>query len=660
VVWVKRWSVPNGLMDIKSIERPFACESGGYNLLGRHSLNRSRQGIMETKGLTMLYQDAGAEDTVLLVMAGIAIFVFLVMLVIVLAVARSERKARNASRPADVPEPELLAVSNAVPLPEETITTQEVLSQEQAATLPIEKPKEAGSSRSLTAQVFGRWSILQPPDPSTRADLLRRWAFLLGGVLVIVAVLPVFIGFHERRFQTLRHKGWTTYLQELHHEDARTLCWYFQGAKQGDLILDTQGRVWSAGGCSGLAGLHVFDGVWNSRGGNYRDLAAAPDGRLWAVSATGGSLDVLDGERWKTYSLQELGLPDHPITRVEVDPDGRVWVITRDDQPTRTVERIHEFTLSSQGVPSLKNSVSLDGYLNSFTPDGQGAFWLSVDRSFPKAELTGVSRFDGETLQQLPGQAENHRHVAGTALDKSGRLWAVTRCGSLLTYNRQTWKTILDQEGFVRCAPSHIHGMVLDSQGRPWAWDLHNVYILDGSDWTLLTSENGGVAGEWIFGVMMDDSDRVWIGSSGGVSVAALPDAKPLPGLVVSGHRAVLYIKSWLEKGYWFFPAIVAALWLATHFNALPGVVLAVAVGLTVIGAGVAIDVVNKSAYGMLVYVGAIVTIGGMIGGFVGGLIDRRKKIAGFTTRWGLEMAVLGMFMGIGYCIYLWWRIMAG
>ncbi|HEX9837739.1 MAG TPA: hypothetical protein VGA72_00255 [Anaerolineales bacterium] len=485
----------------------------------------------------------------------------------------------------------------------------------------------------------------------TRRILLRRFAFLFGGVLVFLAILARLIEIHEEIYQRMRGEGWTTYLQDF-HQDGSVMCGLV-GTGEGDLILDPAGRILATGACSGLMGLHSFDGTeWTNYNGSYWDLAVGPDGKVWAVSMFGGSLDIFDERVWKTYDGAELGLGDQSIIRVEVDSNGRIWIVSRDDR----VDTIIEILVSPDDVISLKNPIRIDSYLNSFDADGQGRIWAAVDRAFPKADVTGISVFDGETLQPIPDQGDDLKHAAGTALDPQGHLWVVTRCGGLIRYDSREWSTLIAEKTFPDCSAGgsrRMLGIRLDDQGRAWVWNYDGVYFADGNRWVTLTPENSGIAGSGVFGLVIDDAGRVWIGSSGGVSMAALPDAQPLPEGMVGRRRAVLYVKSWLQGMTWFLPSLAAGLWLATYFNVLPGVLLAVVLGLLyiVVGVGIVRTGSNVDADRLLALTGVVATYVGMLGGIIGALIDRRTGAKASRAAFGL--AILGLILG-AVATFLW------
>ena len=128
--------------------------------------------------------------------------------------------------------------------------------------------------------------------------------------------------------------------------------------------------------------------------------------------------------------------------------------------------------------------------------------------------------------------------------------------------------------------------------------------------------------------------------------MAAVQDAQPLPEDVVGWRRAVLYVKSWLQGMTWFLPSLVAGLWLATYFNVLPGVLLAVVLGLVYIVVGVGIVRTGNNPYAdrLLALTGVVGTYAGMLGGIVGARIDSRAGAKG--SRAALWLAILGLILG--------------
>ena len=112
----------------------------------------------------MLYQNADSENTVLLVIALVAIVVFILMLVAVFAIVRSERKTKNEFRSKDEIESSSLAVQSATPLPEVRTKSAEGPTGEQKSGSPAatsaaffseERPKNPRGSNQIAVRIFG-------------------------------------------------------------------------------------------------------------------------------------------------------------------------------------------------------------------------------------------------------------------------------------------------------------------------------------------------------------------------------------------------------------------------------------------------------------------------------------------------------------------------
>ncbi len=249
------------------------------------------------------------------------------------------------------------------------------------------------------------------------------------------------------------------------------------------------------------------------------------------------------------------------------------------------------------------------------------------------------------------------------ALDHVGALWVVTRCGGVLKYDGIEWITIVDIETTPFCIGGtlEMEGMALDNQGRVWAWTLEGVKFLDGDKWITLTPETSGLAGNRVFGVLVDDMDRVWIGYSGGVSMAALQDARASAGSACpAASRSGLPEKlvAWDE----LVPSpLVAILWLATYFDLLPGVLAAVIAGLLMIGVGIGIiGPGNNDADRLMVSAGVIGTFVGILCGVMGGLDDKYRKGTG-RPRSAVALALLGVMLGGAFgAVFLMFRVLSG
>jgi hypothetical protein len=178
------------------------------------------------------------------------------------------------------------------------------------------------------------------------------------------------------------------------------------------------------------------------------------------------------------------------------------------------------------------------------------------------------------------------------------------------------------------------------------------VRFLDEGSWTTLTPGNSGISGEEgfgaVFGVVVDKQDRVWIGSSQGVSIAQVEEIQPLSEREALAHQARVKVREVVQAVWWAVPGIFGFLWLGTVLSVLPGVALAAVLG------GAVLLLVGVEP--LWVIPGVMGLCLGMLCGLVFGLLDKQRKAAG-TTRRGMAPAfagwLIGSVAGLGLVYYL-------
>jgi ligand-binding sensor domain-containing protein len=446
----------------------------------------------------------------------------------------------------------------------------------------------------------------------------------------------------EQTFQAARRKGWTTSLQEFRS----SLVCGDPGVRDGDMLIDAGGRIWAAGNCQ-LTGVHFYAGAgWTSHQGVSTDLALTPDGQ---VLVAGDSLLVFDGQKWITYGSGELGLGDQQILQVEVDRNGRIWIVTNNFGVEEVAEVVVQQNKATARFPHPEFTIR-DGQIYSLDADNQGRLWAAVwSYEGPDAvqeKWAGLDVFDGETWQRVPDQGRDLQHVVRTAFDKQGRAWVATQCGGVMTYDGKDWATVVDEDTSPDCGygPRVVNGILLDDQGRVWTWGMDKVQLLHDDAWMILTTENSGFDGR-VFGLVVDRQDRVWVGTTEGVTMAALQDAQPLPEKIVQQERTRLLLQERLGGMDWFLPSIFGVLWIAAFLNVLPGALIALALGaLALLGFG---GPLIGQGYSQYLNPGVVATYGGMLGGILGGLIDKRRRAPG-RSRWAFVLGIAGAILGFG------------
>lgn len=154
---------------------------------------------------------------------------------------------------------------------------------------------------------------------------------------------------------------------------------------------------------------------WDRRG-EVRQVALAPDGEVWAASATGlfrGGKEPGDWERVELPDAVGRVWAARDVRGVAFDAAGRAWVGMASALAVREGESWHVFE-GRDGLPA--------GDLTGVATGADGSVWIGT--------RMGLVRFDGRTWayrqgpRWLPGD-----DVRGLAVEASGTVWVATAGG---------------------------------------------------------------------------------------------------------------------------------------------------------------------------------------------------------------------------------------
>ncbi len=302
-------------------------------------------------------------------------------------------------------------------------------------------------------------------------------------------------------------------------------------SRRGDLWIGTQG------------GLVRFDGVRFEifdrsntpaiRSHSVRCLSEDSAGRLWAGTHDG----VLRVEAGGTVTALE-GLAGERVTSMLADPDGGVWIGTRDAGLYRWLDgELSRFTtadgLAADAVMSLARDAHgllwigtrkglsrvEDGRFETLTPadglaaDIVGTLHAGRDGAIWAGTAGGLSRYSGgaftnyTTADGLPDDA-----IWALAEDPDGQLWIATSGGlSRLAAGRIATANV------AHGLPSDLlRSLHADREGGLWAgtFDAGLLRFGDGPFTTWGVPE--GLSHDTVFAVLEDRRGDLWIGTFGG------------------------------------------------------------------------------------------------------------------------------------------------
>lgn len=168
--------------------------------------------------------------------------------------------------------------------------------------------------------------------------------------------------------------------------------------------------------------LEIFESTHFGSGqyvNQVKDLALAPDGRLWV--ATADSVVVYDGQAWDYFELDKGWEEDYSVDHLAIDPDGVVWAGTS----SHGLLRFDGESWDADERDFLSN-------VQAMTLDPQNQVWVGT-------YSRGVSRRDGgwQNFKTNNTYLSSNR-IHSLASDQAGRVWIGTEWG-LNIYDGKDW-----------------------------------------------------------------------------------------------------------------------------------------------------------------------------------------------------------------------------
>jgi len=138
---------------------------------------------------------------------------------------------------------------------------------------------------------------------------------------------------------------------------------------------------------------------------------------------------------------------------------------------------------------------------------------LWVGSSMGVLEIDLTSKELRNTFTREDGLA--NEYVFAIGLDRYGYKWFGTNAGGVSRYRDGIWKTYFPMHGL---ADYWIYAFAEQQNGSFWigTWAGANKVNLDTMQFTTYVKE---LINEWVYGIDIDSSDRVWFGTEGGISM---------------------------------------------------------------------------------------------------------------------------------------------
>ncbi len=293
------------------------------------------------------------------------------------------------------------------------------------------------------------------------------------------------------------------------------------------LIEDGEGRIWMAT----PMGVGLFDGVSWSRITFPDEVVAMdidPDGKIWVL--TRSNLMRHEDGGWIEVLLPEQA---RKVQSLLIDRSGGIWVGTGEnglffcDRMMRTYPIPGVTAISTDGSGKIwigtesgirplegKGEIAFIGQVRSICPEGDSV-WVAFKGGLVRI---GEGSHILERIEELP-----YEDVRVVYRDSAGRMWVgvglfvsgpggiANRFASLIRISRS------DREIYpLDATPSSI---IEDKSGGIWVGTLgEGVVRISGDRWSWFNRANG-LPGDIVTSLMCDDTGRIWAGTTEGVGL---------------------------------------------------------------------------------------------------------------------------------------------
>lgn len=234
------------------------------------------------------------------------------------------------------------------------------------------------------------------------------------------------------------------------------------------------------------------------------------DGNLWIGPHHGNGICRFDGKKI-TYYRKFQNMPDTIIYSMMQDDSGKLWIGTAEGLTSFDGKNFATYT-SSQGLPGN------DVY--GMVKDGKGNLWFGTDN--------GVCCFDGKSfINYTNNQGLCNNYITSVAIDTLGNLWfgSGTGLGTKLTdyaaggvscYNGKNFTNYTTAQGLIS---NSIYNMSVTRHNIIWFCGFGGICSYNGTNFTCYENKKGQLETDFLFGVLADSKDRIWIKTAWGTWV---------------------------------------------------------------------------------------------------------------------------------------------
>ena len=297
---------------------------------------------------------------------------------------------------------------------------------------------------------------------------------------------------------------------------------------------DNAGNLWTGG----YGGLSKFDGHkftnYSPKNGlshhTVTNIMQDTSGNIWVSTING--LNKFDGKKFTIYTVDD-GLPDNSITDLLTDAYGNLWIATMGGLCKYDGTSFQ----NSNELKGVRVSCLLKAHDNAvLVGAGKTIYTINTatnskaDESFVKyvtnEEVTALSEDDsnhiwmgtssgiykfGKAQEKIQGLTD--KYVKTICKDADNNIWAGTPTG-LYRYDK-TFNSFKEIVVSKELNAKIIESLYSDYEGNFWIGTYNGLYKYKGERF-LQYSEKEGLNNTFIFQILRDQDDHLFVGTSGG------------------------------------------------------------------------------------------------------------------------------------------------
>jgi len=277
-----------------------------------------------------------------------------------------------------------------------------------------------------------------------------------------------------------------------------------EGVSIRGLLRDQEDNLWLATDGQGIF-RHTptpFDHYTTADGLSHDlvwDVAAAPDGPLWAATRSG--LSRFDGTAFTPVT--DPGAPQQEVPSLHYAQDGTLWMGTRTE-------------LVAYDGTTYATYPEVDGEPVGLTVDiaetASGTLWFATLRN-------GLIRYDGDAFERLTaadGLPSNN--VRALSVDAQGRLWVACQ----ETVGRVDGTAFTRLDAATAAETGAFLALQVDADGYVWMGTQRGVYARPpagtDADSLLAFTSDEGLSGSTTVSLLLDQHGHLWAGTEEGVN----------------------------------------------------------------------------------------------------------------------------------------------